>query len=240
MHRTPWRLALAVGLAGLLVAPPLVADDKPAKEQASGANSALVGQLKAVFASWDLNKDGFLDKAELAKAFRGPDAKPFDYTPKGKDADRDKPKDSDKKDADKGDDKDADKDAPKDSDKDDANGADKDPAKATSKSSSKRNYDDYPDYQFLMQLDKNGDERISREEWNAWAKDYAAQMKPVYDAEQRVLQAERKLAQRKPGSKQYRQAESELRHEREAVQKLRSQLRSVDRHVENVLKRIRQ
>jgi HEAT repeat protein len=41
-------------------------------------------QLRAWFKSVDSNKDGFLDKVELAHAFRGPAAKPFDYSPDGK------------------------------------------------------------------------------------------------------------------------------------------------------------
>src|SRR5262249_48596604 len=154
------------------------------------------------------------------------DAKPYDYVPKSKSKSKDT--DKDKKDADKDTDKDkkdtdkdADKDKEKDADKDkvdkDAD-KEKDPGKESSKSGDKT-YDDYPDYQFLKALDKDGDEKISRKEWDAWAKDYVTGMKPILDAQRRIEQAERKLASHKPGTKQYRQAEAELRQEREAYQR---------------------
>jgi hypothetical protein len=41
-------------------------------------------QLRAWFRAADTNNDGFLDKYELAIAIRGPNAKPFDYNPDGK------------------------------------------------------------------------------------------------------------------------------------------------------------
>jgi Ca2+-binding EF-hand superfamily protein len=43
-------------------------------------------EFRELFAAWDVNCDGALDKAELAKAFRGADAKAYDYK---KDGDKD-------------------------------------------------------------------------------------------------------------------------------------------------------
>jgi EF-hand domain pair len=50
-------------------------DKKPQKERRDYAGtSVLMGQFRALFDAWDLNKDGNLDRHELAKAFRGANA----------------------------------------------------------------------------------------------------------------------------------------------------------------------
>lgn len=41
-------------------------------------NNAVQNNLHAQFTKYDVNKDGFLDEEELAKAFRGPSAKPIE------------------------------------------------------------------------------------------------------------------------------------------------------------------
>lgn len=50
------------------------------------AQPAVPVPLAGGFAKWDRDKDGLLDTAELAKAFRGPDAKPIDHKPAAQDA----------------------------------------------------------------------------------------------------------------------------------------------------------
>lgn len=50
------------------------------------AQQAAKNPLDAGFDKWDKNKDGFLDAEELAKAFRGPNAKVIDHKAGGADA----------------------------------------------------------------------------------------------------------------------------------------------------------
>jgi Ca2+-binding EF-hand superfamily protein len=192
---------LASALAWLLVSTAVVGDDKDdsggSKKPDPPGTALIMGQLRAVFAAWDLDKDGYLDKEELAKAFRGPKAKPFDYKAPTKD----------------------DKDNDADTDKD------------TSKDKKKPDYSAFPDYQFLVQLDADGDGKISRDEFENWARDYAVQLKKIADTQALIAQAEAKLLGNL--SKQERkQVLAELKREKAALAKLNKALKAYDKQLQ--------
>jgi Ca2+-binding EF-hand superfamily protein len=198
-------LFLAASLAALLAATARAADDTDdtgGSKKADPPGTALImGQLRAVFAAWDLDKDGYLDKEELAKAFRGPNAKPFDYkAPSKNDRDADTDKDSD-----------------------------------TKKDTKKPDYSSFPDYQFLVQLDTDGDGKISRDEFESWARDYAVQLKKIADSQVLIAQAEAKLLGNL--SKQERkQVMAELKREKAALAKLNKALKSYDKQLQKAMK----
>jgi len=135
-------------------------------------------EFRAMFAAWDLNGDNYLDKAELAKAFRGEDAKPYVPKPTGKPADANAAKDPDAS--------------------------------------------DYPDNDFLARLDQDGDGRISRAEYMAWAVDCATQLKQQADQEAKVALLEGQVAA--ATAKEAKALERELKKEQAAAKKLNAQM----------------
>jgi Ca2+-binding EF-hand superfamily protein len=68
-HTVALALLLVPGLA-------LLADEEKEKGKLANLSPQLAAQLGAMFERMDLNKDAYLDREELAKAFRGPRAKP--------------------------------------------------------------------------------------------------------------------------------------------------------------------
>jgi hypothetical protein len=74
-------LCAAVASLTLLAALPSPASAQTAadKKKRDQDVQRYVKQLSARFTAWDTNSNGTLDKQELAIAFRGKDAKPFDY-----------------------------------------------------------------------------------------------------------------------------------------------------------------
>jgi HEAT repeat protein len=93
-------------------------------EELTGKTALIFNELAGQFNLWDADKDGFLDKVELARAFRGPKATApvFKGAPTAKEL------------------------------------------KA------------HPDAWFLARLDRDGDERISRGEFDHWARAYAMEL----------------------------------------------------------------
>lgn len=114
-------------------------------------------QLYKRFTDWDENQDDSLDKAELAKGFRGPAAKPSGY------------------------DKDADPNS-------------------------------LADYQFLVLVNKNKDDKLSRKEFESWAKKYAKLIEDIDEANEAHAKAVDRLRSAKTArSKQSAQANFQKR-----------------------------
>lgn len=214
MRRSSWLCWLAA--AGLL--PCLVTAVSADPKKDPPGTSAIMGQLRATFAAWDLDGDGYLDKAELAKAFRGSDAKPYDYKSESKD----KPKDGDKTDDDKSKDSDA--------------------SKGTSSSTTKPDYTKYPDYNFLVALDSNNDEKISKDEFESWARDYAVSLKQQLDALKRIETAEQKLAalqnatNKKEAAKELKAIQRDLKKEQAAYKKMTANAKSFEKQLLQAMK----
>jgi len=84
-NRLSWLAVLGGAVTSILI----LLDTEPGgvraqagkKKKAEAEVARYTKQLMARFTAWDLDGDNVLDKTELARAFRGADAKPFDYQP---------------------------------------------------------------------------------------------------------------------------------------------------------------
>jgi hypothetical protein len=176
-----------------------------------------LNKLTNWFNASDLNGDGYLDKDELAKAFRGPGAKAYDHKDPDKDKDKDDPASSLK--------------------------AKVRPisialvclpepglapnlaiaellTQPAEKQAKKKgtNYNNLPDYRFLVQLDTDGDKKISRPEFNAWARDYAGQLKAQDDLNKSIQKTQAQLA--KASAKNRAQLQRALQQEQRDLSRL--------------------
>jgi Ca2+-binding EF-hand superfamily protein len=228
MQESTWKFPgrLAIGLLFCLAVSPLMADDStptpPVNDPPDPPGTTVyMAQLRMLWSVWDVNKDGYLDKQELATAFRGAGAKPYDYDPK---ADKAKatPTTTDKP---------ADAPADKPADKpDDSTGLTKQGASSSSSSSTtpKADYSQYPDYVFLTQLDTDGDSQISRSEFMTWARGYATQLKAQADTLQKIAQLQAQLANPKLTAAEIKKLQAELQKAQAASNKHGSQVKSFE------------
>jgi hypothetical protein len=161
-----------LGIAGLMLATTaLYAGDKSGKDPAG--TSVIMGQLRELFARWDTNSDGFLDRTELAKAFRGSGARPAPSGPG---------------------------------------------------SVSKSNIAHYPDLEFLVQVDQNGDGKLSRAEFLDWARGFASEYKRIKSGRQSAAQTQKKL-QGSSGGPANNLAKAQLQQQQQAVKAMEQQLK---------------
>ncbi len=211
-----WGLRLpALGLVLLLaLAAPAQDKDVPKKKRPRADPSGTtiyMGQLRLLFDSWDRNKDDYLDKQELAWAFVGPRAKPYDYKrPPKKDAKAD-PKSEKETAPDKG---------PKE------------------KKARKPDYSRQPDYVFLKQLDQDGDGKISRDEYLAWAREFAIQLRDQDKLQKKLAALQQKLAKARPGTKSYQRVLTQVRAQQDAIRQANAAARAYDAAVRKQLKQL--
>ena len=201
MRRTAFQGAgLIAFVAAVVWANPAFGDDK--KPDPPGTGPYMV-QLRAWFKAGDVDNDGYLDKAELAKIFRGAKAKPYDF----KEGDEKK--------------------------QDDAKEKGKDTSQ--SQGGDKADYSKYPDYVFLQQLDTDKDEKISKDEFETWARDYALQLKHQDEQIKKVLAAEQRLANASAKG-EIRAIEKELKAERDALNKLNKAEKAYEKALQQAMK----
>jgi hypothetical protein len=192
-----------------------------------------VKQLQARFTSWDLDGDGNLNKSELARAFRGPDAKPYDYVPD--------PKTS-----------------PPTPARQLVNAAsaaligtplallpvpvnltlveivDLQAPRQTTTASSPPNPNSFPDYQFLVLAGTKGQPSLSRQEFNTWARSYAG-MNADQSAAQRHLTAAQNKLQKAKTAKAKQAAQAEVQRAQQDYQQATAQLNAIPAAIQATL-----
>ncbi|MCI0456395.1 MAG: hypothetical protein L0Z62_05385 [Gemmataceae bacterium] len=186
-------------------------------------------QLLARFKAWDRNDDNVLDKAELARAFRGAGAKPFDYEPETRETPvrrRAKvmyaalvgttmPLTS-------------------------ANLVQaallelRTPSAPPAKGTTTPNYNTFPDYQFLVVAGTKGQTQLTRKEFEAWARNYARLVDGQQEAKQQYQQAKARFDKAKT-AKGKQQAEVDMRRHTQELQSVTAQLNAIPQAIHKAL-----
>jgi hypothetical protein len=242
--RWPLSRMFAAGLLFALVAvlgcPRHAAGQAPAPPPRKDANYYLK-QLEARFKEWDQNDDKVLDKTELAKAFRGAKAKPYDdqpflkttviapsapaatSIPKTRVSTSSvllaalpqsglpvnlaaaellaRPKSS----------------------------GDKPPSppQATVVTSSPPDVNTYPDVQFLQLVNRVKAGKVTKQEFDSWAKDYARLLERFSDNERDLKAAQRRVQDTRIGSKARVEAQNNLARLTREFERIQNELRAV-------------
>ena len=168
-----------------------VAADPPANNKKKTADPAGTETYMAEFRAWfkeHANKDdNTIGKIEAAKAFGY--SKPYDAQPTVT-APGTKPKEE----------------TPKEEKKEEtetpaissAGKTGDNVGKSGGKTDLEKKYASRPDYQFIAKLDKNGDEKVSQDEFEAWAHDYIVSALKKIEAEEKALAKAKQNANRRP------------------------------------------
>jgi EF hand len=209
-------LMLLAALLLLVPAGPVLSQTK------KGSIKPYLNNLINWFKNSDLNGDGYLDKDELAKAFRGPNAKAYDYQDPSK---------------------------PRTDDSESSSTPAKvrpmslalvclptaglashltlaelltQPTEKKAKKTTTPNYNLLPDYQFLVTVDTDGDKKVSRAEFNVWAKVYATQLKQQADLQKALAKTQQQLA--KASAKNAQKYANALRQQQQQLAALNAQM----------------
>ncbi len=214
-NRLSWLMVFACAAVSILT----LLDAEPGGVRAQGGKkkdevARYTKQMMARFKAWDLDGDNILDKSELAKAFRGPDAKPFDYQEESPVRQRSRmmyagliatsmPLTA-------------------------ANRFQAGLLEVLTPSDppSKTNYTSLPDYQFLVLAGKSGQTQVTRQEFETWARKYAQLVDGQEEATKRYQQAKARFDKAKT-AKGKQQADLDMRRHAQEVQTASTQINAI-------------
>jgi len=202
------RLARAGLLASLILAVSVEAQDsgtdkKRGDEPDPPRAATYMGQLRQLWDKWDLDKDGFLSKKELAVAFYGPGSKAYDWRETAKKDDKESKSD----------------DPPA------KEGSEKDkPTTTKDKPVKKPDYSKRQDYNFLVMADTDADGQVSREEFMVWAREYATQLRDRDEGNKKLVDIQNQIKKAGAKAKNKKDLETKLKKQQDQINALQKKL----------------
>ncbi len=88
----------------------------------------------------------------------------------------------------------------------------------------------------LIQLDQDGDGRVSRDEFMAWAREYAKQLKKLADEQKKLQAAQQKLTTAKVGSRQYQGLQNTIKSQEAAIQAIQKEMKAFEKELQKKMK----